>query len=364
MNTSRTRLAVLLCLSLSLTTTATAAAAFVAPDVSRHHSARGVNQLPKSLLPYSTKWRQTLSTPQQVITPTTTALPVWWFGGTETADSQDGDSCELVAVRIEKPSSSSRRVFGEITVQAPLMDVWAILTDYDRLSVHVPNLIESRRTSQPVIGQQGDGSYSCRLFQRGAQKIVGFEFGASVTMDMQEEMKSGPTMRLPGTGSKSTAHTQDAGGASYVKNQRKIGFKCVDSFFFSAFDGEWVVKEQAGPTGQMETLLSYVVEVRPKGPVPVAALEWRIREDVPTNLRAVKAAAMSVGYEGVMATRQPRQLEVAAAVPAPAMSASASASDPKVRVKAAKQRLGRFASTVRSSVQWDRSETMAAYLKE
>ena len=33
--------------------------------------------------------------------------------------------------------------------------------------------------------------------------------------------------------------------------------------------------------------------------VPVAALEWRIREDVPTNLRAVKKAATEVGYEGV-----------------------------------------------------------------
>ena len=31
--------------------------------------------------------------------------------------------------------------------------------------------------------------------------------------------------------------------------------------------------------------------IRPRGPVPVAALEWRIREDVPTNLLAVRAAA-------------------------------------------------------------------------
>jgi hypothetical protein len=29
-------------------------------------------------------------------------------------------------------------------------------------------------------------------------------------------------------------------------------------------------------------------------------LEWRIREDVPTNLRAVKKAAMEVGMSGVM----------------------------------------------------------------
>jgi hypothetical protein len=33
------------------------------------------------------------------------------------------------------------------------------------------------------------------------------------------------------------------------------------------------------------------VGITPKGLVPVPALEWRIREDVPVNLRAVKAAA-------------------------------------------------------------------------
>ena len=35
----------------------------------------------------------------------------------------------------------------------------------------------------------------------------------------------------------------------------------------------------------------YVVDFIPRGPVPVAALEWRIKEDVPTNMKAVKATA-------------------------------------------------------------------------
>ena len=37
--------------------------------------------------------------------------------------------------------------------------------------------------------------------------------------------------------------------------------------------------------------------------MPVGALEWRIREDVPTNLRAVKKAAIEVGLDGVMAKK-------------------------------------------------------------
>ena len=57
--------------------------------------------------------------------------------------------------------------------------------------------------------------------------------------------------------------------------------------------------------------VSYTVEVRPKGPVPVAALEWRIQEDVPTNLRAVKKASMEVGAEGVWAKKNGGRIEKA-----------------------------------------------------
>ena len=60
-------------------------------------------------------------------------------------------------------------------------------------------------------------------------------------------------------------------------------------------------------TGTIETVLSYVVDVRPKGPVPVAALEWRIREDVPTNLRAVKSAALLLQQRMVVKARQQQQ---------------------------------------------------------
>merc|ERR1712137_922070 len=86
--------------------------------------------------------------------------------------------------------------------------------------------------------------------------------------------------------------------------EKEIGFKCVDSVFFTKFDGEWNVKEGMSDDGVTPVVkLRYLVDVQPKGPVPVTALEWRIREDVPTNLRAVKKAAIAVGYEGVQASR-------------------------------------------------------------
>eukprot|EP00429_Kryptoperidinium_foliaceum_P054579 CAMPEP_0176081194 /NCGR_PEP_ID=MMETSP0120_2-20121206/40615_1 /TAXON_ID=160619 /ORGANISM="Kryptoperidinium foliaceum, Strain CCMP 1326" /LENGTH=253 /DNA_ID=CAMNT_0017414963 /DNA_START=259 /DNA_END=1020 /DNA_ORIENTATION=- len=245
-----------------------------------------------------------------------TALQVWWFGGSESneVNNQGDDSCELVAVRIERTSANSRRIAGEITVPAAMESVWSILTDYDRLAIHVPNLMESRITQRNGPGSAGDGKFRCRLFQKGAQKIIGFDFSASVTMDMTERLIS--------------------------SGERCIDFKCVDSQFFNTFDGRWTVKEQAGPTGEPETVCSYTVDVRPKGPVPVAALEWRIREDVPTNLRAVKAATAKIDA--------PTTLPLAAKSLASIQGGGANGA-------VASSRLGRV-------LDWDRDETMAKYL--
>lgn len=249
---------------------------------------------------------------QRKSTSPTSLSMVWWFGGTPGTSSEtstSGEECELVAVRIDRTSANSRRIAGEIVVAAPMMDVWAILTDYDNLSTHVPNLVASKRISggQTSTGEAGDGAYKCRLYQRGAQKIIGFEFGADVTMDMREEV-----VVAGKSGSITKSHELDAhlnektvSSTSAFPEERRINFKCVDSQFFSEFDGTWSVSQLPDNpfTGEPETTVSYTVDVRPKGPVPVAALEWRIREDVPTNLRAVKRAATEVGLEGVMAKK-------------------------------------------------------------
>lgn len=257
-----------------------------------------------------------------------------------------------MAVRIERTSPNSRRIAGEITVDAPLQDVWAILTDYDQLSAHVPNLVESKTlpTSTPQKGEPGDGQYKCRLYQKGAQKIVGFDFSASVTMDMTEKILA-------------------AGEEGVVPPSRMIGFKCVDSFFFSEFDGMWKVEERLNPVGKMESVVSYTVDVRPKGPVPVAALEWRIREDVPTNLRAVKHAALTVGYDGVMAERRfaspataryQRRLSADSGTPGSSNNRQPIAQPkPGVRQPFVTARLATYPGS-----DWGEDETMAAYLEK
>jgi len=110
------------------------------------------------------------------------------FGGIDSPTSSK--TKESVQVQIKRTSPNSRRIGGEIIVPRPMDDVWAIITDYDNLSTHVPNLVESRRVNPSFFQPKpkaSAGKYACRLYQRGAQKIVGFEFGASVTMDMVEK---------------------------------------------------------------------------------------------------------------------------------------------------------------------------------
>ena len=271
----------------------------------------------------------------------------------------------------------------------------------DNLSIHVPNLVESKRVNPgrnaKSTGVQGDGNYTCRLFQRGAQKIIGFEFGASVTMDMTEQILQARNnnihssinvneLALPAS---SSNHQQPQDIS--VNEQKRILFKCVESQFFSEFDGEWKVSWVTDPDdpSKLATKIEYTVDVRPNGPVPVQALEWRIREDVPTNLRAVKAASMELGQDGVFALRDSQRSRRNGNV-----QSSTSNSRSRVNTTSETRRRGpigrllnagsstggsnRFRSSSRRSnaaqqrqtrlasvkVNWYEDETMAAYLKK
>jgi ribosome-associated toxin RatA of RatAB toxin-antitoxin module len=169
-----------------------------------------------------------------------------------------------VPVAIGVTGINSRCISANILIAAPPDAVWDILTDYDNLSEYVPNLVASRVKPHPTGG--------IRLYQEGAQKVVGFEFRAAVTMDMVES----------------------CGDASEPKGLRRINFSLVDSLMFGEFEGEWRLqpysRKRVGEGYEYTSQLSYRVDITPKGLVPIPALEWRIREDVPQNLLAVKAA--------------------------------------------------------------------------
>merc|ERR1719273_65987 len=271
------------------------------------------------------------------------------FFGTERVEvtrNVGSDSSGIVDVRIERTSQNSRRLGGEIIVDAPIDDVWTILTDYDNLSTHVPNLVESRRIRSGT-GEQGDGTYECRLYQKGAQNIIGFEFAASVTMDMVEKISS--LSKFSGQNQLMRASSSKLA----VPVERKIRFRCVDSPFFSVFDGEWKV---TGSADGKSTTLNYVVDVRPRGPVPVAALEWRIREDVPSNLRAVKDAAIKFSRDSMqkLATEIQNKKNVNRAI----------ARNVKLRARKLVGHVMKKQPQFVPVVIWDDEETMATYLRD
>merc|ERR1719506_904842 len=262
---------------------------------------------------------------------------------------------------------NSRRIIGTTrienrntdTVAVTMEDVWSIITDYDRLAIHVPNLKESTIVSAPTSKQQqpqrrgsdsggtpGDGSYQCQLYQVGAQKIIGFDFSASVTLEMTEQcFPSDPSLK-------------------------RIKFTCVDSPFFSVFDGAWTIQEVG-----KSLVIAYDVLVKPKGPVPVAALEWRIREDVPSNVRAVQQAATRFAVARAASAAAAEAEAVLSTTPAittarknnqqlnTVVTTAARLATRSVKTRLVQQATRKMQQLKSTQEDWERGETMAKYLE-
>ncbi|CDF35205.1 unnamed protein product [Chondrus crispus] len=156
-----------------------------------------------------------------------------------------------VKVIIEAPAPNRRHISASNLIQAPLEIVWELLSDYDRLADHIPNLALSNLKAHPRNG--------IRVEQCGSQKILGFEFRASLTMDMTEVNRTS-------------------------SDWRAIEFDLVSSRDFNKFEGVWRMER----VDQNRTALYYNVSIVPRGLVPVRAIEWRISEDVPGNMNAVR----------------------------------------------------------------------------
>lgn len=156
-----------------------------------------------------------------------------------------------VKVLIDAPARNKRTITASNLINAPLPVVWELLSDYNSLADYIPNLALSELRTHPTNG--------IRVEQCGAQSILGFEFRASLTMEMKERNRC----------------SQD---------WRAIEFGLVTSRDFQEFHGMWKMKT----IEQNKTALYYLVNIVPKGLVPVRAIEWRISEDVPGNMNAIR----------------------------------------------------------------------------
>lgn len=161
------------------------------------------------------------------------ATQMAWFEG------PNPSSKKLAKVFIESPTMNSRKITSSISIDGTPDDVYSILTDYNNLAESIPNLTKSYLVPSPAGVK--------RIFQEGAQRIIGFEFRASLIMDMVEY---GTQSTVPQTSSYLSSSStslvmrqqkRTSGGFTAGKSlmaERRLGFKLVESTMFSAFEGK------------------------------------------------------------------------------------------------------------------------------
>ncbi|KAG6550047.1 hypothetical protein Mapa_008561 [Marchantia paleacea] len=178
---------------------------------------------------------------------------------------------DAVEVSVEKTGSNQRKITAKILIRATLEDVWAILTDYERLADFIPGLAVSE-----MLEKRGNGA---RLFQVGEQDIaLGVKFKAKAVVDCEEK----PSEVHP----------------NLVR--RDIDFNTIEGDF-QIFKGTWRIEQVGGPStfttqtvgGRKEhrTFLYYILDVQPKIWLPVALVEGRLTSEVKTNLVCIRDKA-------------------------------------------------------------------------
>lgn len=167
------------------------------------------------------------------------------------SDGDDIDavsSTEDVEVHTEELAHRQRQITARIQISRPVEQVWQVLTAYDTLADFIPNLAISRRLAHPNGG--------IRLEQVGTQRLLRFNFSARVVLDLEE------------------------------KFPHEIHFDLVEGDL-KAYSGKWLLEPHFARESP-STNLCYVVRVLPKRTMPVAIVERRLRQDLRSNLLAIR----------------------------------------------------------------------------
>ncbi|MED6131059.1 hypothetical protein PIB30_006383 [Stylosanthes scabra] len=169
-----------------------------------------------------------------------------------------------VYIEVVKLGKNSRRIQSRISVDASLDTVWSILTDYERLADFIPSLAVSQ------LLQKGE-NYA-RLLQIGQQDLAfGIKFNAKGIVDCYE--KELETL------------------VSSIK--RDIEFKMIEGDF-KVFEGKWSILQfnngscEESQVQEVNTTLSYIVDIKPKLWLPVHLIEGRLCNEIKRNLVAVR----------------------------------------------------------------------------
>ncbi|KAJ0111168.1 hypothetical protein Patl1_00753 [Pistacia atlantica] len=195
----------------------------------------------------------------------------------EGSESLSGDG---VHIEIKKLGRNSRRIRSKIEIAASLDTVWNILTDYEKLVDLIPGLAVSE------LVEKKDNF--ARLYQIGQQNLpFGLKFNAKGVLDCYEK------------------HLENLPSGK----KRDIEFKMIEGDF-QFFEGKWSLeqcsggksKESSSSLGQeLQTTLSYLVDVKPKLWLPVRLVEGRLCNEIKSNLTCIREAAQKVINEALNA---------------------------------------------------------------
>ncbi len=147
----------------------------------------------------------------------------------------------------------TRRLAAQLITPSDSECLWSVLTNYNKLSDFIPNLISSK-----VVSRKENQIY---LKQIGSQEFLGFNFSAEVFIKLIEDKKNG-TLSF-----------------SLIKGD------------FRKFDGSWKITNAPSVKGSS---LTYELIVQGCFGMPVALIEKHLRKNLTTNLLAVEKAALEI----------------------------------------------------------------------
>ena len=207
-------------------------------------------------------------------------------------------------VRIEIAPYNARRIFTGIDIFADVESVWKVLTNYESLHLVVPSLIKNE-----VLERYPDGG--ARIYQVGGANVLpGITFKASVTLDIRTYLEDSPLpsskFQSYGFDGSSTSEEvlHEISRATPLKRGifprpyalTKLPFRDITmqnvmgAGDFEHYQGIWRMQSlpNCAPNGSDATRLTYAVEIRPKGFLPVALIEKRVASDLQANLEAIR----------------------------------------------------------------------------
>jgi hypothetical protein len=197
-------------------------------------------------------------------------------------------------VRIERVPGNAVRIFAGMDIEAPMQSVWDVLTDHENLHKVVPSLVHNE-----VLQRHADGGV--RMVQTGAATVVPgiAQLHAKMVVDVKTHYKDSQLLEpIDIMLNKFDSRQPPIRGIfprSFAVNwlpYREITIQNVEGRPgpFDLYQGVWRVQPLPGCArkGREMSRLTYVVEIKPKGLLPIKLIENRIAADLETNLMAVR----------------------------------------------------------------------------